>query len=409
MSFSSKKAAMEEEQKPLLKEEDLEKSGISPQTKVEDPHVISYDARTLVSFGSLFRVSGTVWTNIRLWKMMGSLLLVSLCLGAVIFLLIPKPSSIDATKFLEIGSFLKVFLAFLLGFFMAGNVKRWMTMVKGFLGLFAAIRSLSLQLTALGVDIEKVQHVVRYSIVSTLSLASELEARSDPTPEVKQSRVDLLWVQLKQQRLLTEDEQKLLELIDDKAIIIWVWTASLLNRLAADGDIPPMASPTYGRIMSLCNDAQAGIRQIKASITIQIPFIYCHMLATLVHINSFMCSLTFGLTLGTALASILEHFNIHSPLIALLYPDAVHQVPKNSSLESAGQSIIMGMLTCLVAPFMYQAFLQIAMALAQPFDSEEAAVPLHKWIKNLRGDLDEINMLGANTPGWEKAQFKKPQ
>ena len=37
---------------------------------------------------------------------------------------------------------------------------------------------------------------------------------------------------------------------------LWLWIASFMGRLACDGEIPPMASPTYGRIVALANAAQ---------------------------------------------------------------------------------------------------------------------------------------------------------
>ena len=37
----------------------------------------------------------------------------------------------------------------------------------------------------------------------------------------------------------------------DPAIQIWVWVASFLGSLAQEGEIPPMASPIYGRLLTI--------------------------------------------------------------------------------------------------------------------------------------------------------------
>jgi len=375
------------------------------QTKMA---VVCYDTKKLTGFGALLHVKGTVWANASLWKIMGSVLLLSFCVGFIIFLFVPDPSSIDASKFLKISSFLKVFVAFLLGVFMASSVSRWTETVDGFLELFAAIRDLSLQLTCLGVENDRVRHILRYSIASGMFLVTDLENAADKRPD-KEDRMQRSWISLTSTGVLDAEEQQILEPLRDRALLIWMWVASLISRLAQDELIPPMNTPTYGRIMTLCQVAQRGVGKVRASISVQIPYIYTHMLATLVHVNNLLCALTFGLTLGSSIGAILGKFNIHSPLIPLLYP---HSITKGSngaqvSTMSSAQSIIMGMLTCLIAPFMYQAFLQIALAFAQPFGSAEAAIPTEMLIHNLKRDLEQMELLGCNVPSWEIARFGK--
>ena len=60
--------------------------------------------------------------------------------------------------------------------------------------------------------------------------------------------------------------------IVDPAQTLWVWITSLLTRLAADGEIPPMASPTYGRVITMAEQAYQGIRAVRASIRVQPPY-----------------------------------------------------------------------------------------------------------------------------------------
>jgi len=80
---------------------------------------------------------------------------------------------------------------------------------------------------------------------------------------------------------------------------MWVWVGSLIGRMALDGDVPPMPSPTYGRIMNLAQAAQGGLRQVRTSIVVQMPFVYVHTLACLVHLNCILLAMTMGLALGT--------------------------------------------------------------------------------------------------------------
>lgn len=421
----------DEEAVPLLKKEDDQNplsalgaklamggSEETPQQAAKSKmRVVNYETKRLATFSALTHLSGTVWTNRALWKNMGALFGVSLLFAFFLWLLVPDPGSVDASKFAAISNFLKVFLAFLLGFFMASSVGRWTTTVKGFLGLFNAVRNMCMQMHALGVQNEKIDHVVRYGIVSCVFLVSELEMAVD-SPAIKQAKSEMMWLHLKQKGLLTDGEAPVLEPLEDRASLIWIWVASKIGRYAQDGDIPPMNSGTYGRIMALCQSAQDGIRQVRSSISVQIPFIYTHMLACLVHLNNVLCALTFGLTLGSGMGAILSHHGIHSPMVTYVYakhtttaaPDeanfyALHAAGKQNP-SGAGQAIFLSMFTCLVAPFMYQAFLQIALALAQPFGSEEAAIPTDALIMKLRADLEHMERMSDNTPGWEKPVFK---
>merc|ERR1719272_1158450 len=53
-------------------------------------------------------------------------------------------------------------------------------------------------------------------------------------------------------------ETEVLQLVDDPASLVWIWVASLVGRMAQDGEIPGMPTPTYGRIMNLVQEAHGG-------------------------------------------------------------------------------------------------------------------------------------------------------
>merc|ERR1719446_2022887 len=103
-----------------------------------------------------------------------------------------------------------------------------------------------------------------------------------------------------QTTLLSKREADVLRQTRDPPGMMWMWVAALIGRLAQDGWIPGMATPTYGRIMSLCQLAHGGMRQVKASISVQAPLTYTNMLATLVHINNLLNAITFGIVSGLA-------------------------------------------------------------------------------------------------------------
>ena len=63
---------------------------------------------------------------------------------------------------------------------------------------------------------------------------------------------------------------------------------SLLTRMAADGEVPAMPTPTYGKIMSLADQAYGGIREVQGAICVQPPYVYVQTIAMLVNAPGMM-------------------------------------------------------------------------------------------------------------------------
>merc|ERR1719191_107362 len=149
-----------------------------------------------------------------------------------------------------------------------------------------------------------------------------------------------------------------------------------------------MHSPTYGRIMNLAQAANDAIRQVRSSITVQVPFLYVHTLATLVHLNNLLCAISFGFTLGSSGGALLMHAGYR------VYPRDISGVSKEPELrpvEKEVQIILMGLMTCFVAPLLYQAFLEIGLSLSAPFNSD-----------------DGLPSPQAGSPGWRLHGSKDP-
>jgi len=62
---------------------------------------------------------------------------------------------------------------------------------------------------------------------------------------------------------------------------------------------------------------------------------------------------------------------------------------------------------CFLGPGVYQAFLLIGMQLAQPFDSDEARIPLHRFLLSLERDIQDGSMV-AGQMTFERPCFKPP-
>merc|ERR1719458_1173454 len=97
--------------------------------------------------------------------------------------------------------------------------------------------------------------------------------------------------------LIEPHEKPMLLRQKDGYSLLWTWAASLIGRMAQDGEIPPMASPTYGRIINIIEVAYGSIRDVKIMRKVKAPFVYTHTLACLVHFNTLINSWSFGIIL----------------------------------------------------------------------------------------------------------------
>merc|ERR1719343_415288 len=162
-----------------------------------------------------------------------------------------------------------------------------------------------MQMTALGVTRERTETLARYGILSAwllhLSLNnSSQKSGSDETPDTARTQLGRTWVLLEKVRphLVKPREKERLLHHQECYALLWTWVASLIGRMSQDGEIPPMASPTYGRILEIVETAYGSIRNVRVLHLVKNPFIYVHTLAILVHVNHILNAISFGLVLG---------------------------------------------------------------------------------------------------------------
>lgn len=386
---------------PLQEKFDYVKSFFAAE--IHENSVMDYDTRDLVSWKTLAQVKDTIWSSVALWNIVKRLTVVAFIV-AFLMVLQPEPEAVVNLNFVQLADTLKVFVTFLLSFFMSSSIKRWSSCVDGFLILFNSTRNMNMQFHALGVNDTDRKHCARFGVISALFLEHELKLRGIKDPIQKDKARNDIVHDLRQSTEITDGEAETLLKVSDRAGLVWIWVASLLGRLAQDGDIPPMASPTYGRMIVLAQVANDGIRKVRVSVAVQSPFVYVHTLAFLVHINNIFCAIAFGCCLGTGIASLLAKNDIH------VWGKPQSLTPKRpedvGTVNDDLQAICMSFITCMVFPVLLQAFLQISLLLAQPFDSV-SAIPTQALIRQLRKDLSDQDIVANEPTSWEKPCFKK--
>jgi len=370
---------------------------------------MTYHTTFLKGWQVFYVLSNTIWVQRALWQMMGRLFLVTLMVGFGSFMFMPDASHVDASRFREITAVLNIFLGLMLSFFLRESVARWVKCVDGFLGLFNAIRNLAMQLHALGVDKKRANICLRYGVMSAIILISDLK-RMGLTVQESNAKNDAMWAKLSslpqtrenQFYSVSTQEQNLLKGTNDTPGQLWIWIASLVGRMALDGDVLPMASPTYGRIINLCQVAQDEIRVIRAAMFVKTPFLYVHTLATLVHVTNFLFAVALGFVLGTSLEGIAKYAE------SCWYPEGYTDTKLKRPAEE-GQIIIIELLKCVLAPMLYQAFFMLGCSVSCPFANPDSSIPVNRILSHLRDDLLDAEVLATNPPHWEAPSFKKRQ
>jgi len=364
---------------------------------------VTYNAGGLGSLRTLGNLSFTVWKRPAILITAMVLLMTSTVTALLVMLVVKSPHQLDASKWEALSNILNSFVGLLLGFFMSTSMSRWYACMTGFLQVFDSVRALQRQLYSLGVPTAQTDNILRFGVLSSrmLTVDMHLKAMHDHSKE----RVEEMWGTIAAGRGLytsiTDQEMETLRQTADPPGTIWTWVAMFIGRLSQDGWVPPMGSPTYGAIMETVESARKGIRDARTSTIVTPPFIYVQMLAALVHINNIIDAIGFGLTLGAAWATALQEKNLG------VYSDE-DKVTKGHVARDT-QDVIVSMFFGFFGPLIYQALLEVSIAIAQPFSSEDGEIPTRWLLHNLENDLLDNKRAASQLPkGWLQPHFKEP-
>jgi len=344
---------------------------ITPINDHDEWDCTKYDITVMTTWKAFGIAKGAAWDNGSIWRVMLFSLVLS-CAVAFASFQSPQVLMIKRDKIIQLGTFLNVFVGMLLGFFLSSSMTRWHACVNAFMELLDAVRGMQMQMTALGVDHERTEMLSRFGILSAwllhLSLNSERKAL---LPE--QLLREKMWSGLEQIRphLINPGEKEMLLQHKECYALLWTWVASLIGRMSENGEIPPMASPTYGRIIEIVEMAYGSIRDVRVMHLVKAPFIYVHTLAILVHVNNILNSISFGIVLGMTSQVILgKDGGKHR-----------HDLPRLLI------GLVVQFFISMVAPFLYLALLEVCVCVSQPFTYQDTKIPSLTLIRALEDDI----------------------
>jgi len=349
-------------------------------------------------------IEGSAWENEALWGSIGRSCLVSLTMAALAWFT-PYATVIDSGTLMKLGAFMAVFIGFMLGFFMSSSIQRWFTSTDAFMQLLDAVRKLQMQMAALGVAEHYVNKITRYGMLSAwlLNLNLHLHCHFKPGVDIEEEDVDdqdhilEIWGTLDKLRphLAKPKERAVLMQYNDSYALLWTWVASLVGRMAKDGDIPPMVSPTYGRILDLIQQAFASLRDARTPFLVKAPFVYIHTLVILVHINGILNAMLFGIQVGATIS------------FATYTPDQLARMNVDvKDTSSKLTELLVAFCLHMIAPALYLTLLDASLCMSQPFKFQDAKIPLMRLLVDCENDLESAQSIADEPPLWKKPKFK---
>jgi hypothetical protein len=341
---------------------------------------LTYQTKMLFTWEVLVTTKGTILSDKTIMWYLFSVSCLALGAGVVASIVVADPHKLSTTTLFNIIDYTKLFLAFMLGLYMAHCVTRWWNSVSSIVDFFHAIKTLVFFCNALDVNVAKRDTIERLCIMSCYLLEIEISGfySSDESNTAR-------WLSVKEflihEGLANAAEIELLEDVEesDRSSLVWTWIGAILGTL----DVAPPLKTTavkYGQI------AIASMKSVKFYVTMQLPFIYSHMLALLVHANNMALAIASGIA------------------VAVLIFEANHQIDldRTSKVYRAVQGISIQLLAMLLQPAVYEAFITVGALLADPFTNETHGLPMLDYVQDLRRQIGELNALAAYDEKWLK-------
>merc|ERR1719420_462724 len=219
-----------------------------------------------------------------------------------IMFLVPSPKKLSTNRFQQISAFLKVFIAFMLGLFMNNALQRWWNLTMKVTEIMLSIKKMIYCLNAVGTPEEPRDEIQRLCIVACNLWICEVH-----TVWLNEQEAEEEWEscfgKLSSRGLIQRHEHDFLLTIPAehgkclRATSVFTWVGRRITDVVSQHGIPP---PIHARLMVMANDADDKINLSKIFSQVQMPFMYTHMLALLVHVNNILVAVTCGLTMGSA-------------------------------------------------------------------------------------------------------------
>lgn len=347
-----------------------------PQSRAKS---LAYDPHVLATWRTFLMFRGTVFFDPAIWWTVAKLIAVAVASGGLLFLSVPAPEKLNTRTFHDAVNFIKVFIAFMLGLFLNSCLARWYNILASVTDLFLCIKKVVWTLNSIGVQEDLKGRVQKLMVLSCYLLEGEVSNQWETDPVVLRKAWEETCYVASQKGVLSPGQKRVLESkvhSSHRALGVWSWVGTIMRQLSGPGVSPPMTA----RLAAECAEAIEQMKKIKTFATLQLPFMYSHMLAFLVQMNNILLAIACGFS------------------CAVRVGDALHSAKGGSmsSVYHSAQGLILEIFVVIIEPVLYQAFLIIASTLADPFTHDQYGLPMLEYIDELSEQLNEMNTFAAH-------------
>jgi hypothetical protein len=291
-------------------------------------------------------------------------------------------NNLETTRIEKFGSYLKVFIAFMLGLYMNNSFGRWHASVTNFRLVLTSVKQLMFQAHVLNLRPDLIADIQRKCLIACFILDAEVRLDLSCKSSACKEHWDSIFHSLEHKKLLTEEEGHAIRKLREGQLdidmgghstMIWAWIGQVISKIKEE---PGVSAPMYVRCVSIMHSCFAQVDNLMQCVHVQVPFTYAYLLSTLVHVNNTLMALCTGLQIGSSLSGSGTEKGDSEKATSLLAMESV-------SLATMGiQTLIL-----LIQPLMYQACLAIAHLLNHPFGDEVFHLPTQMFILLLQDEL----------------------
>jgi len=367
----------------------------------------AYNNEKLLTWRIFLMSAPSMSLSWRVWIIVPCVLGVAVFFAALLSLKLGASNLLDIRKLEECEMYLKVFIAFMLGKFLANSFQRWNLSVTNFRGLLTEVKTIMWTVRLMGLKVEIVDDLERKLQLACHILDAEMHTDLSSKAVAWQSHWDERFAHLREEGLLLEHEEK--ELRDQKegalrhlevdmgiySTVVWAWIARSIKQIRLEPDV---LTPMYVRLILLSTTCLGSIDKLKTTVQVQIPFTYVYLLSMVVHVNNVMLAICSGLEIGAGLMTI---------------DTSAHQLaaaPKASTARVLYTAIeVVGLQTALllIQPMMYQSCLVIAHMLNHPFGDHIFHLPTETFLLLMHDEITIAAGSFESNYGHEQSVTKK--
>jgi len=302
--------------------------------------------------------------------------------AAFIYFFATHPENYSTGSMQQVIKTISVSIAFLLGLFLSSCINRWWDTVSSLEALFGTIKRLIMTAINLELPKESRETLARRCVLSTFMLQVEqTEHHAKLAGKQTDEEVQKHWAEFMDEwlknGLLTQYEWNMFQAVNSQQRSFFAWSLvskELLNVRhhlnQQNGAADVMA---YDRLCDLVQAGVANVSAVRTAAAFQMPYIYVHMLAFMIHFTNVITALGTGVQMG------------------LLFSVAAKE---NKPID--GGEVVNAIIFLTVQAVLYQSFLTIGAALSFPITGTAYKVPLKDMCLALDRQLTLMNDLNDN-------------